>query len=985
MKSKNKLFKIGVLLAVFSLNAGLYIGFSKKPQKVEAYNSSSLPSTIDLNDCDEQTIRSYYSSLNSLSISERQGTNLLKNLKSILKNNQKYLSYDSGNSIWDVYCIVDRDWNKSPASSLPAAAGTYNSVTNKITNYNWGGNSSTYENPYLHALYYNRDKTVIAQAYGDHTTNTAKGINREHIWPKGAGFDTSGAGGARGDIMHLWAANGHTNNIHSNNFYGYVDTSKTYTDIGNTNTYSMCAGNLSGKSKTIKSSSNTVFEPQDSDKGDIARACFYMAARYNYYSGNDSDGINSNNPNLELVNDLSSYNNSGYTSTTSTTGKLGILQDLLEWNRLDPPDEFEIHRNNLCYNNFTNNRNPFVDFPSWAEAIWGTVDQNGNYDPTITKSASPLSDPINSGSIANTFSISDSDLDLEVGDTAEIYSTNAESSISWTVEDDTVVSINKTSTSNNERVTITALKGGTTTITATSGGNNVSCSITVSEPINYGTLENPLSVDEAADLIAVTGTSMTEQPLYVKGIVTSNSAYNTQYGSFDSAWLQSNDGSENQAFKLYAFKLDGVDGDYSTANSMVGKEVVAYGYGKVYSGKPQLCLYANHTPYNPLVYQMNDPIPTGIELNRDTASVEVGGTVTLTATKTPVNATGTIVWESSNESVATVTNGIVTGVSAGQATITAKIAETDIEASCLVTVTGEVPVGPNNYLTNNMSVASLHGDANTSYQQSTDSITFSQAGLSNGADIVDISIGSVALNGAVGTNSGSNNPKYYSSGNAMRVYAGNTITFAADGTITSIAFTVSSGSGSDFDENVGSYDGETWTGSSNSVTFTHNGTSQIRITNISITYSKQTISFDLIGMRMGAKIPISTWNTINESWEITDYGVMLFRTEPESIGSVKTVEQYYKQDPSKVAIARANNGNPPEIVDGCYNFSIQINIVTTSKYTRYYVAAPFIVAGGEYYFLNQMSYSINTLASYYLTNGGSELSNAALQYLATAH
>ena len=28
----------------------------------------------------------------------------------------------------------------------------------------------------------------------------------------------------------------------------------------------------------------------------------------------------------------------------------GILEDLLEWNKLDPVDKHEIHRNNLCYN-----------------------------------------------------------------------------------------------------------------------------------------------------------------------------------------------------------------------------------------------------------------------------------------------------------------------------------------------------------------------------------------------------------------------------------------------------------------------------------------------------------------------------------------------------------------------------------------------------------------------------------------------------------
>lgn len=61
----------------------------------------------------------------------------------------------------------------------------------------------------------------------------------------------------------------------------------------------------------------------------------------------------------------------------------------------------------------------------------------------------------------------------------------------------------------------------------------------------------------------------------------------------------------------------------------------------------------------------------GIEVTPSTASVNVGDTTTLTATLTPSGATGTIGWASSNEGIATVANGVVTGVAAGTATITA--------------------------------------------------------------------------------------------------------------------------------------------------------------------------------------------------------------------------------------------------------------------------------------------------------------------------
>lgn len=78
-----------------------------------------------------------------------------------------------------------------------------------------------------------------------------------------------------------------------------------------------------------------------------------------------------------------------------------------------------------------------------------------------------------------------------------------------------------------------------------------------------------------------------------------------------------------------------------------------------------------------------------VELDKSSASLEVGQTVTLNPTVLPVDARDTgVIWESDNPSVATVENGVVTAVAAGSATITATSVDQDsISDSCDITVT----------------------------------------------------------------------------------------------------------------------------------------------------------------------------------------------------------------------------------------------------------------------------------------------------------
>lgn len=84
--------------------------------------------------------------------------------------------------------------------------------------------------------------------------------------------------------------------------------------------------------------------------------------------------------------------------------------------------------------------------------------------------------------------------------------------------------------------------------------------------------------------------------------------------------------------------------------------------------------------------------PTSVSVSPSTASIEAGETVQLTETVLPSNATDkSVTWSSNNTSVATVSSsGLVTGVSAGSATITVTTVDGGKTATCAVTVTPAV-------------------------------------------------------------------------------------------------------------------------------------------------------------------------------------------------------------------------------------------------------------------------------------------------------
>ncbi|MEP7762746.1 endonuclease [Sanguibacter sp. 25GB23B1] len=164
-------------------------------------------------------------------------------------------------------------------------------------------------------------------------TNNGGGANqwnREHVWPQShGGFGTAAGPGT--DLHHL-----RPTDVTVNSARGNLDF-----DEGGTQN-SEAPGNYSDSNS---------WEPRDAVKGDVARMILYMSVRYE-----GGDGWSD----LE-VNDAVS---------NGSAPNVGRLSVLLEWNAEDPPDAFEKRRNDIIFETYQGNRNPFIDHPEWADAIW---------------------------------------------------------------------------------------------------------------------------------------------------------------------------------------------------------------------------------------------------------------------------------------------------------------------------------------------------------------------------------------------------------------------------------------------------------------------------------------------------------------------------------------------------------------------------------------------------------------------------------------
>lgn len=188
---------------------------------------------------------------------------------------------------------------------------------------------------YVWLMYVEHSSSKLNQQTG---TSGAIGFwNREHIYCQSRGdFDNGGANplDTSSDGINSYTFTSGANDIYAGGSDGHHIRAEDSPE------------NSSRNNRNYGVDYNGPTGNAGSWRGDVARAIFYMAVRYN--------GLNVVNGNV----------------SETPTGYIGDLATLLTWNVADPADDFEMNHNNVVYT-WQQNRNPFVDYPDLANYIWG--------------------------------------------------------------------------------------------------------------------------------------------------------------------------------------------------------------------------------------------------------------------------------------------------------------------------------------------------------------------------------------------------------------------------------------------------------------------------------------------------------------------------------------------------------------------------------------------------------------------------------------
>ena len=171
----------------------------------------------------------------------------------------------------------------------------------------------------------------------------------EHVWPKSLGVCYKGADFS--DLHHLHPSDANVNSSRNNKYFGACGLGF---DKSNS-----CRRPAHREAAHDTEATKTTFLPPANRRGDIARALFFMAMRY------DGEG-NPDGFDLELSDCPDAI------TSTSNTRYMGYLSQLLEWHVSDPVDDKERARNDRICKRYQGNRNVFIDYPDLVPTYFGS-------------------------------------------------------------------------------------------------------------------------------------------------------------------------------------------------------------------------------------------------------------------------------------------------------------------------------------------------------------------------------------------------------------------------------------------------------------------------------------------------------------------------------------------------------------------------------------------------------------------------------------
>ena len=298
-----------------------------------SYSNDKSFSSMKINPGDKITMEGlyvWYKVSNSYGYAEFQGyvTSVKRNGLSVIEG-KNYTTPEPTNNAGSYYnSISDSD---SGASLLTNLHNLMDTTHTTFTSY--GG---------LDSHYSKSDKYGSSGVKCFYSGQKANSYNKEHVWPQSLSNNLYGTDYAGADLHHIRPTISTYNSIRSNASFGpiYGPTTgiKSFKYQNGGTTY--CTGN--------------VFEPADDIKGDVARIIMYVYMHYSTRAGGNTKSY---------YGDLIIY----YVMGTNEKDSWKLLR---KWNAEDPVSEDEITRNNYAYS-VQNNRNPFIDHPTYADRIWG--------------------------------------------------------------------------------------------------------------------------------------------------------------------------------------------------------------------------------------------------------------------------------------------------------------------------------------------------------------------------------------------------------------------------------------------------------------------------------------------------------------------------------------------------------------------------------------------------------------------------------------